>query len=86
MSGFNNVQNNKGYQNKHNNKFTKDSDRIVKENKDNLKLKANQVEGELQAVALDWKLFRSMEECSCSRTFDAFNRKVNIFQALLRKV
>lgn len=42
------------------------------------KLKINQLQNELKTVALDWKLFRNMEECTCSTTFDAFNKKVNL--------
>lgn len=40
------------------------------------KLKANQLESELKTVALEWKPSRNMEECGCSTTFDAFNKKV----------
>jgi len=40
------------------------------------KLKTNQVENELKTVALEWKSSRNMEECGCSTTFDAFNKKV----------
>lgn len=40
------------------------------------KLKVNQLENELKTVALEWKSSRNMEECGCSTTFDAFNKKV----------
>ncbi|EZA54228.1 hypothetical protein DMN91_000584 [Ooceraea biroi] len=39
------------------------------------KLKTNQLENELKTVALEWKSSRNMEECGCSTTFDAFNKK-----------
>lgn len=42
------------------------------------KLRANQVENELKTVALEWKSSRNMEECGCSTTFDAFNKKVQL--------
>lgn len=42
------------------------------------KLKANQLENELKTVALEWKSSRNMEECGCSTTFDAFNKKVHL--------
>lgn len=41
------------------------------------KLKASQLENELKTVALEWKSSRNMEECGCSTTFDAFNKKVH---------
>lgn len=50
-----------------------------------LKMKVNQLENELKTVALDWKSSRNMEECGCSTTFDAFNKKVRIRQAHLTR-
>lgn len=41
-----------------------------------LKMSVNQLENELRTVALDWKSSQNMEECACSTTFDAFNKKV----------
>ena len=32
--------------------------------------------GDLNAVALDWSSSRDVEECRCSTSFDAFNKKV----------
>lgn len=40
------------------------------------KLKVSQLENELKTVALEWKSSRNIEECGCSTTFDAFNKKV----------
>lgn len=40
------------------------------------KLKMNQLENELKAVALEWKSSRNMEECGCCTIFDAFDKKV----------
>lgn len=83
---LNNVQK-KGVQAKlkFDNKFAKDplSEAIIEntgnnEEKSKAKLKISQLESELKTVALDWKSSRNMEDCSCSTTFDAFNRKVNI--------
>lgn len=37
----------------------------------------NQIEIELKSVALDWKSSSKVEECSCSITFDAFNKRVS---------
>ncbi|XP_031830304.1 myotubularin related protein 6 isoform X1 [Nomia melanderi] len=79
----NNVQR-KGVQGKHkyDNMYVKDplSETIIEnttnhEEKNQNKIQINQLENELKTVALDWKSARSMEECSCSTTFDAFNRK-----------
>lgn len=39
------------------------------------KEQASQIENELKTVAIEWKSSRNMEECTCSTTFDAFNRK-----------
>ncbi|XP_017763624.1 PREDICTED: myotubularin-related protein 6 isoform X2 [Eufriesea mexicana] len=81
---INNIQKKGGVQGKLNfdNKFTKDSlsETIIEntpnhEEKAKCKLKINELQNELKTVALDWKLFRNMEECVCSTTFDAFNRK-----------
>lgn len=33
---------------------------------------------ELASVALDWKTFRNVKECSCSTPFDHFSRKVRV--------
>lgn len=44
------------------------------------KLKANKLESELKTVALEWKSSRNMEECGCSTTFDAFNKKVRLIR------
>jgi len=48
------------------------------EEKTRTKLKTNQLENELKTVALEWKSSRNMEECGCSTTFDAFNKKVQL--------
>lgn len=45
------------------------------EEKAKCKIKISQLQNELKTVSLDWKLFRNMEECVCSTTFDAFNKK-----------
>ncbi|XP_076653260.1 myotubularin related protein 6 [Halictus rubicundus] len=81
---MNNVQN-KGAQGKHkyDNKYTKDplSEAIIEntannhEEKNKNKIQISRLEHELKTVALDWKPARSMEECSCATTFDAFNKK-----------
>ncbi|XP_051169352.1 myotubularin-related protein 8 [Leptopilina boulardi] len=42
-------------------------------------LKANQLEKEMKAVALDWKFSRNISECICSASFDVFNRKYHCF-------
>jgi len=64
-------------------KFTKESlsENIIEntanhDEKTRGKLKANQLENELKTVALEWKSSRNIEECGCSTTFDAFNKKV----------
>lgn len=67
---------------KFDNKFMKDSlsETIIEntanhDEKTKAKLKVNQLENELKTVALEWKSSRNMEECGCSTTFDAFNKK-----------
>ncbi|KAG7212570.1 hypothetical protein KM043_012869 [Ampulex compressa] len=64
------------------NKFTKEtmSETLIgntanHEDRMKNKLKASQLENELKTVALEWKSSRNMDECTCSTTFDAFNRK-----------
>lgn len=69
---------------KFDNKYVKESlSETIKENvnhdeKMKDKEKASQIENELKTVAIEWKSSRNMEECTCSTTFDAFNRKVCI--------
>lgn len=72
------------------NKFMETLPKAIIENtanhdeKTRVKLKANQLENELKTVALEWKSSRNMEECGCSTTFDAFNKKVkfdNLFRS-----
>lgn len=67
---------------KFDNKFMKEtlSETIIEnatnhDEKMKAKLKVNQLENELKTVALEWKSSRNIEECGCSTTFDAFNRK-----------
>ncbi|XP_033365255.1 myotubularin-related protein 6 [Bombus vosnesenskii] len=67
---------------KFDNKYTMDplSETIIEntpthEEKAKCKIKISQLQNELKTVSLDWKLFRNMEECACSTTFDAFNKK-----------
>lgn len=45
---------------------------------DKIKAKAliDQIEIELKTVAIDWKSSSKIDECSCSITFDAFNKRV----------
>lgn len=52
--------------------------------KTRVKLKAKQLENELKTVALEWKSSRNMEECGCSTTFDAFNKKVQLTSVLCK--
>lgn len=56
------------------------SEKIINEGGDedtfNEMLKTNQLEDEIKAVALEWKSSRNISECTCSITFDVFNRKV----------
>lgn len=68
---------------KFDNKFMKEtlSETIIEnttnhDEKMKAKLKVNQLENELKTVALEWKSSRNIEECGCSTTFDAFNKKV----------
>lgn len=74
---------------KFDNKYTMDplSETIIEntpthEEKAKCKIKISQLQNELKTVSLDWKLFRNMEECVCSTTFDAFNKKVNVYYNL----
>lgn len=74
---------------KFDNKYTMDplSETIIEntpthEEKAKCKIKISQLQNELKTVSLDWKLFRNMEECACSTTFDAFNKKVNVYYNL----
>ncbi|XP_032671406.1 myotubularin-related protein 6 isoform X2 [Odontomachus brunneus] len=64
---------------KFDNKFMETLPKAIIENTANhdekAKLKTNQLENELRTVALEWKSSRNMEECGCSTTFDAFNKK-----------
>lgn len=75
---------------KFDNKFMKDSlsETIIEntanhDEKTKAKLKVNQLENELKTVALEWKSSRNMEECGCSTTFDAFNKKVQLTSDLI---
>lgn len=45
-------------------------------------LEAPQIEEEIKSVALDWKLSRSVNKCTCMVQFDVFNRKVIKIQIL----
>lgn len=83
LLNLNSVQK-KNIQGKHkfDNKYVKETlSETIKENvnhdeKMKNKEKASQIENELKTVAIEWKSSRNMEECTCSTTFDAFNRKV----------
>ncbi|XP_011137852.1 myotubularin-related protein 6 [Harpegnathos saltator] len=79
LLNINNTQ--KKGKHKFDNKFMETLPKTIIENTANhdekmkAKLKMNQLENELKTVALDWKSSRNMEECGCSTTFDAFNKK-----------
>lgn len=41
---------------------------------------ADQLAEEVKSVALDWKILRNIEECSCSTPFDHFSRKYHCWK------